>query len=49
MLESFRVNYDFWPDGPEFSELVEELRSLSPEFGAGGGITASARDRPVRR
>ncbi|WP_424630342.1 helix-turn-helix transcriptional regulator [Bradyrhizobium sp. SYSU BS000235] len=32
MLESFRVNYDFWSDAPEFVELVEELKSLSPEF-----------------
>lgn len=32
MLRSFRVKYDFWSDAPEFNELVEELRSLSPAF-----------------
>jgi transcriptional regulator with XRE-family HTH domain len=32
MLESFRVNYDFWSDSPEFIELVTDLKRLSPEF-----------------
>ncbi|MEH2513287.1 transcriptional regulator with XRE-family HTH domain [Nitrobacteraceae bacterium AZCC 1564] len=32
MLESFRINYDFWSDAPEFIELVEDLKELSPEF-----------------
>jgi transcriptional regulator with XRE-family HTH domain len=32
MLESFRVNYDFWSDSPEFVQLVEDLKQRSPEF-----------------
>jgi transcriptional regulator with XRE-family HTH domain len=32
MLESFRVNYDFWSDAPEFMELVEDVGRSSPEF-----------------
>jgi transcriptional regulator with XRE-family HTH domain len=32
LLESFRATFDFWSDAPEFVGLVEELKSLSPEF-----------------
>jgi transcriptional regulator with XRE-family HTH domain len=32
LLESFRATFDFWSDAPEFVALVEELKSLSPEF-----------------
>ena len=32
MLESFRANYDFWSDAPEFIALVADLKRLSPEF-----------------
>jgi transcriptional regulator with XRE-family HTH domain len=32
MLESFRANYDFWSDAPEFIELVSDLKRLSLEF-----------------
>ena len=32
LLESFRANYDFWSDAPEFNELVSDLKRLSPEF-----------------
>jgi transcriptional regulator with XRE-family HTH domain len=32
LLESFRATFDFWSEAPEFVDLVEELKSLSPEF-----------------
>jgi transcriptional regulator with XRE-family HTH domain len=32
LLESFRATFDFWSDAPEFVALVEEVKSLSPEF-----------------
>jgi transcriptional regulator with XRE-family HTH domain len=32
MLETFRVNYDFWAHSAEFVALKDELRSLSVEF-----------------
>jgi hypothetical protein len=32
LLDSFRATFDFWSDAPEFVGLVEELKSLSPEF-----------------
>jgi len=32
MLEGFRISYDLWAHAPEFIELVEKLKSISPEF-----------------
>ena len=32
LLESFRATFDFWSDAREFVELVDQLKSLSPEF-----------------
>jgi transcriptional regulator with XRE-family HTH domain len=32
MVENFRASYDVWANSPEFTHLVEQIGSLSPEF-----------------